>query len=131
MISTPRPAALLLPLALLAACNGSSDDLRDRAAAKGVVTPSAAPSPVASLSAALANLPASTVYLVTARKGVSYATLAGALEAVSKLPGVVGASIQQGKLQVTVRPGLEQSRRLTLLRQLAAVGVVSVPPAKK
>ena len=120
-------AALILPLALVAACSGSSDD----GVIKGVVAPSRAPSPVATLSAEVAHLPISNVYVVTARQDVSYATLAGELAAVSKLPGVVGASIQKGHLEVTVRRGLEPSRRLLLLKQLAAVGIVSVPAAKK
>ena len=126
MSSSRRCAALLIPL-VLAACGGPSEAPR----VKGVVTPSAAPRPVASLSAALAALPVSNLYVVSARKGVSYATLAGGLSAVATLPGVVGASIQQGRMQVSVRQGLEPSRRATLLKQLAALGEVSVPTVKK
>ena len=120
-------AALILPLALVAACSGSSHSN----AVKGVATPSPAPTPVASLPAELSHLPLSDVYLVTARQDISYSTLAGELAAVAKLPGVVSASIQKGHLQVMVRRGLELSRRIALLKQLAAVGIVSVPAAKK
>jgi hypothetical protein len=103
----------------LTGCSGSSGT-------SGAPTSSPAPSATKD-----PRFPISSVYVVTAGKGVDHKKLSQSLSALAALPGVRAASVTGAlTLEVQLTFTITQAQRDAVLARLQSLGTVGVPPQK-